>query len=115
MAIGDYTEKRLVGPFALSLSVAAGGPPSNMIWIVKQIIAANTGTSVSIAQVSVEAGLPSNPASARVVDINVQPKDVECINTYLIVDGSAGEKMGFQGASSSPVTVTVCGLQKQIS
>jgi|SRR5215831_2604854 len=115
MAIGDYTDVRMIGPVSVPVSVANAGPPANFIWIIKQILIVNTNPSGTVGvQCAIETS-PANNANARVVDINIQPRDVEMINTHLVLSGATGDKFVYVSTAGTQATITVCGLARQIS
>lgn len=110
MAVGDRTEKRLIGPSVLGTGNAllAVVPPSRL-WVTKQITITNTNT----IDASFRLGIGSTilPSNCFFYNLPIAANDTIVFDTSLVL--STGE--GIYGLSSiGAVNVVVTGWEKEV-
>lgn len=110
MATGDRTEKRFIGPTALSTSnTNIGFPSTGFQWTTKQFVFTNTGGTEALIYVAIGSAAT---ASNRVLSaLPIAGNDVVVWDTALVVE--TGESL-YAYADRSGVNVTVMGWEKQI-
>ncbi len=113
MAVGDRTEKRLVGPVALTASNATVGSavPANYQWTVKQVIVCNTDGSDRLAYMAI--GSAATAANRFMSAMPIAASDTVVLDTALVLN--AGEYFYGYGDAGSVLSVTVVGWEKQVS
>lgn len=113
MAVGDRTEKRLVGPVTLTNANATVGiaVPTNYQWTVKQIIFCNTGGTERLVYMAI--GTAATAANRFVSALPIATSDTIVLDTALVLN--AGEQFYGYSDTGSVVSVTVVGWEKQVS
>lgn len=110
MAVGDRSEKRLVGPVAMATSNGTlGTVPASRQWTTKQVIFTNTSGVEALVYLAIgSAATASNRVfSALPIAVN----DVVVWDTAMVLN--AGET--FQGyADRAGVNVTIVGWEKEV-
>ena len=112
MAVGDRTEKRLVGPAALTASNATVGNavPSSRAWITKQIIICNTDTTDRLVYFAI--GTAATVANRIFSALPVAAGDTIVLDCALVM--TATEQFYGYSDTASVVTVTVNGWEKEV-
>lgn len=112
MAVGDRTEKRLVGPVALTAANAAVGiaVPASRQWTVKQIILCNTSGTERLVYMAV--GTAATASNRFVSALPIAAGDTVVLDTALVLN--ATEQFFGYSDSASVVAVTVVGWEKEV-
>lgn len=112
MAVGDRTEKRLVGPTTLGASNASVGiaVPASRQWTVKQIIFCNTSGTERLVYMAV--GTAATAGNRFVSGLPVAAGDTVVLDTALVLD--AAEQFFGYSDSGSVVSVIVVGWEKEV-
>lgn len=112
MAVGDRTEKRLVGPVALTASNATVGSavPSSRVWVVKQIAICNTDGNDRIVYLAV--GSAATAANRLFSALPIAAGDTIIWDTALVM--TATEQFYGYADTGSVVTVTAVGWEKEV-
>lgn len=112
MAVGDRTEKRLVGPVALTNANAAVGiaVPASRQWTVKQIIFCNTSGTERLLYMAV--GTAATTSNRFVSALPIASSDTIVLDTALVLN--ATEQFFGYSDTGSVVNVTVVGWEKEV-
>ena len=112
MAVGDRTEKRLVGPVALSNTNATVGSAvgASKVWVTKQIIICNTDLIDRLVYLAI--GTAATAANRFVSALPIAGADVVVLDTALVM--TAAEQFYGYSDSGSVVTVTIVGWEKEV-
>lgn len=113
MAVGDRTEKRLVGPVALTASNATVGSavPTSYQWTTKQIVICNTDGTDRLVYLAI--GTAATASNRFVSALPVAAYDTVIIDTALVLN--AGEYFYGYADSASVVNVIAVGWEKQVA
>jgi len=112
MAVGDRTEKRLVGPVTLTNANATVGiaVPASRQWTVKQIIFCNTSGTERLLYMAV--GTAATVGNRFVSALPIAVGDTIVLDTALVLN--AGEQFYGYSDTGSVVAVTVVGWEKEV-
>lgn len=112
MAIGDRTEKRLVGPTTLGSTSAAVGiaVPTARQWVVKQIIFCNTSGTERLLYMAI--GTAATVGNRFVSALPIASGDTIVLDTALVLN--AAEQFFGYSDTGSVVAVTVVGWEKEV-
>lgn len=112
MAVGDRTEKRLVGPVALTASNAGVGSavPASRNWITKQVIFCNTDGSDRLVYFAI--GTAATAANRIFSALPIAAGDTVVLDCAVVM--SAAEQFFGYADAASVVTVTVNGWEKEV-
>ena len=112
MAVGDRTEKRLVGPVALTNANASVGSavPSARVWVIKQFAICNTDGSDRIFYLAV--GSAATAANRIFSALPIAAGDTIIWDTALTM--TATEQLFGYADTGSVVTVTAVGWEKEV-
>lgn len=112
MAAGDRTEKRLVGPVALTASNATVGSAvgASKVWVTKQIIICNTDLVDRIVYLAI--GTAATAANRFISALPIAASDVIVLDTALVM--AATEQFYGYSDTGSVVTVTIVGWEKEV-
>lgn len=112
MAVGDRTEKRLVGPVALTNANATVGiaVPASRVWVIKQIAICNTDGSDRLFYLAI--GTAATVANRLLSACPIAANDTIVWDTALTM--TAGEQLYGYADTGSVVTVTVVGWEKEV-
>ena len=115
MAIGDRTEKRLVGPVQLTATDAAVGVvvPTGYLWVVKQIVFCNAAGVDRLIYMGIGNTVTGGVSSRFVNALPIAGYDTIVLDTALVL--AAGERFWGYSDSGSQVNVTVVGWEKQVA
>jgi hypothetical protein len=112
MAVGDRTEKRLVGPTTLAATNTALGSavPASRQWTVKQIIFCNTSGTERLIYMAV--GTAATVGNRFVSGIPIASGDTIVLDTALVLN--ATEQFFGYSDTGSVVAVTIVGWEKEV-
>lgn len=112
MAVGDRTEKRLVGPVALTNANATVGSavPSSRVWVIKQFAICNTDGADRLIYLAV--GTAATVANRLFSALPIAAGDTIIWDTALTM--TAGEQLYGYSDTGSVVTVTAVGWEKEV-
>jgi len=112
MAVGDRTEKRLVGPVALTGSNAAVGSavPASRNWVIKQFIICNTDGTDRLVYLAI--GSSDAPGNRLLSALPVAAGDTLVWDTAVTL--TATEQLFGRSDTASVVTVTAVGWEKEV-
>lgn len=112
MAVGDRTEKRLVGPVALTASNATVGSAvgATKVWVTKQIIFCNTDGADRLVYLAI--GTAATAANRIFSALPIAAGDTVVLDCALVVNSN--EQFYGYSDSASVVTVTVNGWEKEV-
>lgn len=112
MAVGDRTEKRLVGPVALTNANATVGiaVPASRVWVIKQIAICNTDGSDRLFYLAI--GTAATAANRLLSACPIAANDTIVWDTALTM--TANEQLYGYADTGSVVTVTVVGWEKEV-
>lgn len=112
MAIGDRTEKRLVGPTTLGSTNAAVGiaVPASRQWTVKQIVLCNTSGTERLVYMAI--GTAATAGNRFLSALPIAAGDTLVLDTALVLN--ATEQFFGYSDSGSVVAVTVVGWEKEV-
>lgn len=112
MAVGDRTEKRVVGPAALASSNTAVGSavPASRVWVIKQFVICNTDTVDRLVTLAI--GTAATPANRIFSLLPIAAGDTIIWDTALTLV-AAEQLFGFSD-TGSVVTVTAVGWEKEV-
>jgi hypothetical protein len=112
MAVGDRTEKRLVGPVALTNSNATVGSavPSSTVWVVKQIVICNTDGTDRLVYLAI--GTAATAANRLLSALPVAAGDTLVWDTAITM--TATEQFYGYSDTGSVVSVTAVGWEKEV-
>jgi hypothetical protein len=112
MAVGDRTEKRLVGPVALSNTNATVGSAvgASKVWVTKQIIICNTDLVDRLIYLAI--GTAATAANRFISALPIAASDVIVLDTALVM--TANEQFYGYSDTGSVVTVTIVGWEKEV-
>lgn len=110
MAVGDRTEKRLVGPSAMGTSNATiGTVPASRQWTTKQFIITNTNGVEALVYLAI--GSAATAANRVLSALPIASNDVVVWDTALVLN--AAETI--QGYSDrTGVNITMVGWEKEV-
>lgn len=110
MAVGDRTEKRLVGPTVITTSNATVGTvPANRVWVTKQITFTNTNGVDAWIKFAI--GSTATAGNCIFFQLPIAAYDTVVFDTALVA--TAAET--FQAISDrGAVNVTVVGWEKEV-
>jgi len=109
MAVGDRTEKRLIGPTVLGISNSSiGTVPTSRLWVTKQITITNTNSLDASFRLAI--GSSNTQGNCFFYDLPIAANDTIVFDTSLVL--SSGESI--HGLSSSNVNVIVTGWEKEV-
>lgn len=110
MAAGDRTEKRMVGPVALTTSNATVGSavPANRQWTTKQFIITNTNTIDVLVYLAI--GTAATASNRVLSALPVGANDTVVWDTALVLD-AAEQLYGYSDYTG--VNITVVGWEKE--
>lgn len=84
MAVGDRTEKRLAGPFTLTVSNSViGTVPASRLWVTKQITITNTNSIDATFRLAI--GPAVTPGNCFFFDMPIAAKDTMVFDTSLVL------------------------------
>lgn len=112
MAVGDRTEKRLVGPVALTAANATVGSAvgASRVWITKQVIICNTDGADRLVYLAI--GTAATVANRIFSALPVAAGDTIVLDCALVM--TATEQFYGYSDTASVVTVTVNGWEKEV-
>lgn len=112
MAVGDRTEKRLVGPAALTASNATVGSavPSSRVWVTKQVILCNTDGADRLVYFAI--GTAATAANRIFSALPIAAGDTIVLDCAVVM--AAAEQFYGYADAASVVTVTVNGWEKEV-
>lgn len=112
MAVGDRTEKRLVGPTTLAASNGALGSavPTSRQWTVKQIVFCNTGGAERLIYMAI--GTAATAGNRFASGLPIASGDTLVFDTALVLN--ATEQFFGYSDTGSVVTLTVIGWEKEV-
>jgi hypothetical protein len=112
MSVGDRTEKRLVGPVALTNSNATVGSavPSSRVWVAKQVIICNTDGADRLVYLAI--GTAATVANRFISALPIAAADTIVLDTALVM--TAGEQLYGYADTGSVVSVTMVGWEKEV-
>jgi len=112
MAVGDRTEKRLVGPVALTASNAAVGSavPASRNWVIKQFIICNTDGTDRLVYLAI--GTAATVANRLLSALPVAAGDTLVWDTAVTLT-AAEQLFGFSD-TGAVVSVTAVGWEKEV-
>ncbi len=112
MAIGDRTEKRLVGPVALTNANASVGSavPASRAWVIKQFAICNTSGIDRIFYLAV--GTAATASNRFFSALPIAGGDTIIWDTALTM--TATEQLFGYADTGSVVTVTAVGWEKEV-
>lgn len=115
MAIGDRTEKRLVGPVQLTATDAAVGVvvPTGYLWVVKQIIFCNTGNVDRLVYMGIGNTVTGGVSSRFVNGLPIAGFDTTVLDTALVLN--AADRFWGYSDFASQINVTIVGWEKQVA
>ena len=110
MAIGDRTEKRLVGPTVITTSNATVGTvPSSRLWVTKQITFTNTNGLDAWVKFAI--GTTGTAGNCIFFQLPIAAYDTVVFDTALVLTASETlQAMSDRGA----INVTVTGWEKEV-
>lgn len=110
MAVGDRTEKRMVGPVALTTSNATVGSavPANRQWVTKQFVITNTNSVEALVYLAI--GTAATASNRVLSALAIAGNDTVVWDTALVLD--AGEQL-YGYSDYTAVNVTVVGWEKE--
>ena len=112
MAVGDRTEKRLVGPVALAATDTAVGSavPASRVWVIKQFAICNTDTVDRLVTLAI--GTSAAVANRFFSLLPIAAGDTIIWDTALTL--VAAEQLFGSSDTGSVVTVTAVGWEKEV-
>lgn len=112
MAVGDRTEKRVVGPVALANTNTAVGSavPASRVWVIKQFAICNTDGTDRLVTLAV--GTAATAANRIFSLLPIAAGDTIIWDTALTL--TATEQLFGFSDTGSVVTVTAVGWEKEV-
>lgn len=112
MAVGDRTERRLIGPVALSNTNAAVGNTvsASRVWVGKQIILCNTDTLERLVYLAI--GNAAVSSNRFISALPIAASDTIVLDTAIVM--TANEQLFGYADSNAVVTVTMVGWEKEV-
>jgi len=112
MAVGDRTERRLVGPVALSNTNSAVGSAvsSGRVWVGKQIIICNTDGLERLVYLAI--GNAAVASNRFISGLPIAVGDTIVLDTAIVM--TANEQLFGYADSNAVVTVTMVGWEKEV-
>jgi hypothetical protein len=111
MAVGDRTEKRMIGPVALTTSNAAVGttPGTGKNWVIKQITICNTAGIDALVYLAI--GSADTPGNRFMSALPIGLSDSVVYDTGIVL-GPSDQIFGY--ADRTGLTVMFNGWEKEV-